>query len=254
MNGASVNGSNAYLRVTLDGLQAVDDRVELRKFGRYEGNVLDNDININGEFEGFVSMFDRFEMNWGDAETVEFVSPLGVRVTASIDGNVTYNPRGVPAFRALKSNESLTESFVYRVNNGIHEAEGILQFVVYGGNAWRNARNPLDVDDDQFVSPLDVLLLVNDINANRARELDDIGPSGNRFLDVDDDGSISPLDVLAVINWINANLGKGPSGEGEGYWFSEETAQQERYNMDEYASSLASYQAWLEWHEKRLRK
>ena len=36
---------------------------------------------------------------------------------------------------------------------------------------WQNPRNPLDVDDDGAVIPLDVLLLVNDINARKARVL-----------------------------------------------------------------------------------
>jgi hypothetical protein len=32
-------------------------------------------------------------------------------------------------------------------------------------------------------------------------------------LDVNDDGSVGPLDVLAVINYINARLGAGASEE-----------------------------------------
>ena len=211
LNGTSVNGTNVYLRVTLDGLQAVDDVGRIRKFGKFDGNVLDNDINLFGEVKGFISRFDGRELAFGDS-TVEFLSPLGARVTASTNGQVTYNPRGVQTFRALKRGESLTESFIYRVDNFIHEAEAIVDFVVFGTNVWRNERNPLDVDDDSFVSPLDVLHLINDINLNGARELDDIGPKIARFLDVDDDGTISPLDILIVINWINQQRG---NGEGE---------------------------------------
>ena len=36
---------------------------------------------------------------------------------------------------------------------------------------WQNPRNPLDVDDDGIVIPLDVLLLINDINAWQTRVL-----------------------------------------------------------------------------------
>lgn len=32
--------------------------------------------------------------------------------------------------------------------------------------------------------------------------------------DVDDDQSVSPLDVLSVINWLNSQTGGSPSGEG----------------------------------------
>jgi hypothetical protein len=56
-----------------------------------------------------------------------------------------------------------------------------------------------------------VLLLINDINTNGSRRLDDIGPGIKKFLDVDDDGFILPLDVLNVINLINSRSGS----EGE---------------------------------------
>lgn len=210
------NGPNTYLRVTLNGLQAVDDSARLRKHGLFEGNVLDNDLNLFGEVEGFVSMFDGRPLDRFSNPVVEFISPLGARVTANMNGELTYNPRGVAAFQSLRRNESLTESFVYRVNNWIFEAEAVVEFVVFGGNAWRNERNHLDVDDDSFVGPLDVLNLINDINQNGTRDLDDVGPSIRQFFDVDDDGSISPLDVLIVINWINSHAFGGGEGEGVG--------------------------------------
>ena len=122
---------------------------------------------------------------------------------------------GVAAFRSLRRGESLTESFVYRVNNFIYEAEAVVTFRVVGDNRWHNSRNPFDVDDDQGVSPLDVLSLINDINVFGVRELPDNSQIGTlvRFLDVDDDGTLSPLDVLLVINWLNMRSTGG--GEGE---------------------------------------
>jgi subtilase family serine protease len=78
--------------------------------------------------------------------------------------------------------------------------------------SWTNAMSPLDVDDDNFVSPLDVLVLVNDLNQYGSRRLAPTVTKPYAYVDPDGDGSISPLDVLLIINHINS---KG-SGEGEG--------------------------------------
>ncbi|MCA9141742.1 MAG: FG-GAP repeat protein [Planctomycetaceae bacterium] len=85
------------------------------------------------------------------------------------------------------------------------------------GKVWQNTANPRDVDNSGFVVPLDVLLLINELNNPRFRD-----PSGRLplpppegtpppYFDVNGDSFITPLDVLIVINFIN-NRG---SGEGE---------------------------------------
>ncbi len=79
----------------------------------------------------------------------------------------------------------------------------------------QNPFNPLDVDRDTFVSPLDVLLTVNSLNAEGARR---IAPGNNTapFYDVNADGSLSPLDTLTIINYLNARGGASRlTGEGE---------------------------------------
>jgi hypothetical protein len=82
---------------------------------------------------------------------------------------------------------------------------------------WQNPRNPLDADDDGAVLPLDVLLLINDINAQQARALP-IPPvpplQPPPYLDVSGDGNIGPQDVLIIINYLNGATA-GASGEGE---------------------------------------
>lgn len=239
----TINGSNVYLRVTLDGLQATDDKSLLTKFRRFRGNVLSNDKNLDGEVRGFVSQFDNREFEFGGLDTIEFTSPLGALVIINKNGDVTYDPRGVSVFRALGQQQYLSESFVYRVDNFIHRAEGVVEFVVFGTNSWQNAVNPVDVDDDKFVSPLDVLFLINDINANGARLLDHESPTRTWFLDVDDDGSITPLDVLAVINWLNNSY----DGEGE------ENSPSSSLDIERVASLGDLHDDWIthgDWHEE----
>lgn len=74
---------------------------------------------------------------------------------------------------------------------------------------WQNQTNPLDVNNDGQVVPLDALLVVNEINQRGSRELP--APplttppfSPPPFIDVTGDGFLSPLDALRVINFLNA--------------------------------------------------
>lgn len=76
---------------------------------------------------------------------------------------------------------------------------------------WTNPRNPLDTDDDNSLSPLDVLGLINDLNTNGSRRLTLPNLKPQVFLDPDGDSIISPLDVLVIINYLNRAAG----GEGE---------------------------------------
>ena len=73
---------------------------------------------------------------------------------------------------------------------------------------WQNASLTRDVDNSSLVTPLDVLLLINNLNSNGSREF----PSrtlhtGDPLYDVNGDNFLTPLDVLVVINAIN-NIGE----------------------------------------------
>lgn len=87
--------------------------------------------------------------------------------------------------------------------------------------------SPYDVDGDGFITPLDVLILINHINTHGTGAIPEEG-EGTRRIDVDGDGLISPIDVLILINIINNQSDGGPiaappgdleaiplSGEGE---------------------------------------
>ena len=73
---------------------------------------------------------------------------------------------------------------------------------------WQNSQNRFDVNDDGFVTSMDALVAINDINQNTARPLptaDGEGVSPAFLVDVNGDRFISPADVLAVINYLNAD-------------------------------------------------
>jgi hypothetical protein len=107
---------------------------------------------------------------------------------------------------------------------------------------WRNPIDPYDVNDDGLVTPLDVLLIINELNRIGRGPL--LPPSGSQtpppYVDVSGDNDVTPIDALLVINALNGNdtvvngsrstggsSGSGTSGdpagvagEGEASWLS----------------------------------
>ncbi len=79
-----------------------------------------------------------------------------------------------------------------------------------------NPTNPLDVNNDGFVTPIDALLVINEINTNGSHALDTDGFHTAPFIDTDRDNVVSPHDVLLVINRLNAPPAGSPGAEGEG--------------------------------------
>jgi hypothetical protein len=75
-------------------------------------------------------------------------------------------------------------------------------------SAWQHVGLPQDVNNDGCVSPIDVLLLINRMNAFGVGVLPVPRPAGAGFFDVSGDGALTPLDVLMVINYLNAHAGE----------------------------------------------
>jgi hypothetical protein len=75
--------------------------------------------------------------------------------------------------------------------------------------------DPLDVNQDGFVNPLDVLETINSLNSLGARRIPP-GTNTAPFYDVNQDGFLSPLDPLEIINFLNRRSGGGaPEGESK---------------------------------------
>ena len=66
-------------------------------------------------------------------------------------------------------------------------------------------RSNLDVSLDGSISPLDALMIINNLNQQNAAGETDTKSFDKGNLDVNGDGRISPLDALIVINWLNLN-------------------------------------------------
>ncbi len=70
-------------------------------------------------------------------------------------------------------------------------------------NLQTNPRNALDVNDDFSVSPIDALLVINELNLDGSARAARIGAASSTYLDVSADGQLSPLDALLIINALN---------------------------------------------------
>ncbi len=77
---------------------------------------------------------------------------------------------------------------------------------VTGANGWFNTDNQADVDGNGVVSPLDALLVINELSLRVYSDpvtgvlSSETQPAGAGFIDVTNDGVIAPLDALLVIN------------------------------------------------------
>jgi len=74
-----------------------------------------------------------------------------------------------------------------------------------GEAEFTNAANPRDVNGDGSVTAIDVLSVINNINANGSRSLIGQTPSANSaMVDVNMDSHVTSIDALTVINFINS--------------------------------------------------
>jgi hypothetical protein len=76
-----------------------------------------------------------------------------------------------------------------------------------------NAANPKDVNHDGQVTPLDAVMVVNELNSRGPHSMASRLRTQNAadYLDVDGDNALTPLDAMLIVNWLNS----GRRGEGE---------------------------------------
>ncbi len=63
-----------------------------------------------------------------------------------------------------------------------------------------NALDDVDVNEDGFLSPIDVLNVINYLQRNGTGQLPNERPPETFAVDVNADGFVAPIDVLQVIN------------------------------------------------------
>lgn len=87
-----------------------------------------------------------------------------------------------------------------------------IELAVDPAKPFRNPAEPLDVDHDGVIVPLDALLLIDKINAGQGGTLTNPPSTTDPFpvyLDPSGDNNLAPLDALQVIDHLNAQTGQG---------------------------------------------
>jgi parallel beta-helix repeat protein len=122
--------------------------------------------------------------------------PIAARVRLSSDQNAVQTPTG-------EAPDGEVEDYILIVEQ----------------NPYTNPINPFDVTGDGFVSPIDVLQVINFINTSGGGSVGLTLPRDPELplLDVNGDGAVNSLDVSGIITYINSRLPGGSfGGEGEG--------------------------------------
>ena len=98
--------------------------------------------------------------------------------------------------------------FIADVFHNVLNLNGTDVFVV-NAKPWQNPANPLDVNHDGFVSPVDAVIMINRLNTQSAATLPVPTPGffpSEFHYDVNGDNTLAPVDVIVVVNFLN-----GPS-------------------------------------------
>lgn len=115
---------------------------------------------------------------------------LSVRILGSDDNESITIHTGHP---------DLTSDIQVDARGGVND----IRFEQTKAGGFTNAANPLDVNDDGFVTALDALLVINAINDRGTGELDPVADIGLPPVDTNADEFLSALDALLIINDIN---------------------------------------------------
>jgi hypothetical protein len=140
------------------------------------------------------------------------------------NGSVVVDPvTGVTTYTPLGS-FSGTDVFTYTVknNDGATSNAATVTVTVAPIRHWQNPgtaflNNELDVNADGAITPLDVLVVVNQLNTgvDSLLPIPTAGFSPPPFYDVNGDGNLTSIDALVIINHLNSNVFS--VGEGEDF-------------------------------------
>ena len=169
------------------------DSFSIAKNSTYRANVLAND------------QFLISPLNSGSL-AIAAVSPTGTAVVE--DGRVLITP-------ATGYVGAIT--FTYTVTNALGVSSPATSVTINVLD--RGFQNPIqrhDVNGDWYVSAIDALIIINELNRRGSRPLDVLSDATPPFFDVNGDFAINAIDALSVINFLNARQFGGASGEGEG--------------------------------------
>ncbi len=165
---------------------------------------------IAGGYRSFSIKLDNLQFG---PQSVTTTGPLGTYSFPSLPSGI-YNVRATPLgdIQPLDP-QSATRSETVLAGTATLDAD--FGFIATTHH-WHNEREPLDANDDGLISPIDALLIINEINRGGARSLIASGIPFAPYIDTNSDNLLTSSDVLQVINFLNARSAGGRDGDGEG--------------------------------------
>jgi len=159
-------------------------------------NVLSNDVSYFGSL---------------NPNSIQIVSqPTSGTVSILEDGTLEYQP---------DTDFTGQVSFAYRVRDELGITSNYGEVLVnVTDRVHHNFLNPMDVNADSSINPIDVLLVIDRLNAQGSSPLTSVNPTQNQWVDVNGNGILDPLDVLGIIDYLNQStwgLSESNGGEGE---------------------------------------
>jgi hypothetical protein len=149
-------------------------------------------------------------------QVISGIGPINSNIAASNEnraiGNATVEPTGR---WALTIDPGLPAGYheillhAFNANGQVSPEERIVVLVRNIGTGlkrWQNPLNAYDVNADGSVTPLDALIIINDLNRSAVCVLTAADPTPP-YLDVNGDSSVTPIDALRIINFLNRNWG-----------------------------------------------
>jgi hypothetical protein len=202
-------------------------------FSAYLDMIYNSDlVQVDGGFNDFVFSDVYINSNSGDPSSPGLIDELGgldgisvldgtptplVNIpfiaTAAGSANFTGNPADI-----LPNHETTLFGQNLAIPSGaqvfLDDTVDIVSSTGNSSNEFVNFENPLDVNADGNVSPIDALLVINDINLNGSRNLTTTTalPLPGIMVDVNSDQNVSPIDVILVVNRLNEDGTVGVSG------------------------------------------
>ena len=177
------------------------------------------------DFQPLVLTADRTELHEGIDGQSSTVARISLRSPAPSGGvvvSLVASPSGVLVFpssvlipagstqatwtvSAFNDNRPSSPRTVVVSGSGPGILSGALEFTIRDDDParWTNSNSPFDINQSGALNPLDVLVLIDEINRGGSRVLDPVLDAGLLFVDPNRDGALDPLDVLFVIDEIN---------------------------------------------------
>jgi hypothetical protein len=217
--GITADGTNGTSRLVLAGPASVDDYAAALREIKFQSDSLASrtvEIEIRAIGSDLGAPGSRFTDVEGNIalSTIILTPPEDSNITGATDfdaavmaepewaGESPTSYTHVPAVMAVAARNA---------SDGSGSASSIKP------NGWQNAENRYEVNGNSMVTPLDVLLIVNYLDANPAdTDLPLRAEDAPPYLDVNGDGHSTALDALLVINHLTAEEMSVAEGEAVG--------------------------------------